>query len=729
MLSLLARSISFSILLSTVAHGAADPAVPSFALDVLPQLTKAGCNSGSCHAKIEGQNNFRLSVFGYDVERDHAEIVKENRGRRIFFAAPAESLFLKKATAAIPHEGGQRIVPGSEAYKIILRWLQAGAPLKTEGEPDLQGITVSPSESVVKKGSQMSLQVTAGYSNGSKRNVTALAEYVLPEKDIASVNEHGLVSTTNTSGEAVIVIRYMGKVAISRVTVPADKVVPASAYASLPVNNEIDRLAYERMAKLGLQPSETCTDEQFLRRASLDLIGKLPSPEQTLAFLRDTSPDKRTRAVDQFLKDPNYADHWAVKWGDLIRPNPSRVGVKPVLLLDQWIRSAFASNKPYDQMVRELLTAAGSTHDYGPVAILRDKREPVDAASFVSQIFLGVRLDCARCHHHPTEKWSQEDYYQMAAFFARLGRKGQGISAPISGEVEHWWPSNKGSITHPVTEAVMTPRPPDGPEMPYVDQQDPRARLADWMASSDNPFFSKAIVNRIWAEFFGRGFVEPVDDLRASNPASNEPLLNWLAQDFAAHGFDLKHLMRTIATSRLYQLSSTPNPTNLADTRNYSRSLKRRLSAEVLADAVADLTGTTDRFEGLPDGARAVKTWNHKLSSDFLDAFGRPNASQECPCDRERKSSVVQALHLMNGEGLQNRLSKEDSRLDKLLKNNQSEPSAVRDIYLAAYSRLPNEAELQTTLRYLTKPGLTRQQGLEDVMWSLINSAEFVFNH
>ena len=714
--------------LSGHAAVAAD-ATPSFTLDVLPYLTKAGCNSGSCHAKAEGQNNFKLSVFGYDPVADHAEIIKDDRGRRVFLAAPEESLFLKKAVGAIPHEGGQRIKPDSEAYKVVLSWLKAGAPVKKENEATLTGIEVSPGEAKASVKTPVDIRVTARYSDSSTRDVTQLAEFLLAEKDIANVDEHGHITATGVAGEAVVVIRYMGKVGICRVTVQPDKVIPAAAYASLPVNNEVDRLAYDRMSRLGLMPSDLCTDSEFVRRASLDLIGKLPSPEMVTAFLQDSSPDKRSKLVDRLLEDPNYADHWSIKWGDLIRPNPSRVGVKPVLLLDQWLRQAFAQNMPYNQMVRTLLTSSGSTHQNGPVAIMRDKREPVDAASFVSQIFLGVRLDCARCHHHPTEKWSQEEYYQMAAFFARMGKKGQGISAPISGEPEYWWPTNKGSISHPITEAVMTPRPPDGPEMPYIENQDPRAQLADWMATSDNPFFARAIVNRIWAELFGRGFVEPVDDFRASNPATNEALLSWLAADFADHGFDLKHLMRTIATSRLYQLSSQPNETNVRDTRNYSRSFKRRLSAEVLADAVADLTGTFDSFEGLPGGARAVKTWNHKLSSDFLDAFGRPNASQECPCERERKSSVVQALHLMNGERLQDRLGRTDSRLSKLAKSGLPEPELIRQLYLAAYSRLPKAQELQTTLRYLSRPGQTREQALEDILWSLINSAEFVFNH
>ena len=701
----------------------------SFIHDVMPHLMKAGCASGNCHAKPEGQNNFKLSVFGYDPKHDYNEIVRDDRGRRLFLAAPEESLLLKKATGDVPHEGGARIDRKSEAYLKLLTWIKQGVPFAIEGEPKLDTVSVEPREQSYKKGAAQKLKVTARYSNGTTRDVTNLTDYLSQDKEMAVVDEHGQVKVGAISGEGVIVVRYMGLVDVARITVPADKILPPELYAKLPVNNEIDRLVHERHQKLGILPSETCSDEEFLRRASIDLIGKLPTVEMAKKFLADSRADKRARLVDDLLEQPNYADHWAVKWGDLIRPNPSRVGVKPVYLLDTWLRDSFRQNKPYNTMVRELLTAQGSTHDYGPVAVFRDKREPVDASSFVSQIFLGVRLDCAKCHHHPSEKWTQEDYYQLAAFFGQMKRKGQGISAPISGEPEYWWYGGKGEVTHPITDAVMTPKPPDGPEMPYVEGQDPRVALTDWMAGSENPFFAKAIVNRIWSDFLGRGIVDPVDDIRVSNPPTNEALLDWLAQDFSSNGYDLKHLMRTIVNSRTYQLSSQPNEHNLADNKNFSRSLKRRMSAEVLLDAVCDVTGVRETFSGLPPNARAVQTWNHKLDSDFLDAFGRPNASQECPCERERKSSVVQALHLMNSNSLQTKLSSSSGRISALAKSDTPEPKLITEIYLAAYNRSPRAEELKTALRFFSTPGATRQTAIEDLAWALINSAEFVFNH
>ena len=705
-------------------------AAPSFVNDVLPHLTKAGCNMGNCHSKPDGQNNFKLSVFAYDPKHDYHEIVRDDRGRRIMPAAPEESLLLKKGAGLIPHEGGARLPVGSEGYGIVLDWIRAGMPTAAADEPRVTGIEVEPREKVYAKSSAQKLKVMARFSDGSTRDVTRLTNYSSNDKETAAVDEAGVVTAGTVSGEGVVVASYMGMVDVTRVTIPADKKLPDDLYARLPVNNEIDRLVYARLKKLGIAPSAVCSDEEFLRRASLDAIGVLPTAEQAKKFIADTNPQKRERMIDELLEHSNYADHWAVRWGDLIRPNPSRVGVKPVLLLDAWLRDAFRKNMPYDAMVRELLTAQGSTHEFGPAVLFRDKREPADASAFVSQIFLGVRMDCARCHHHPSEKWTQEDYYQLAAFFGQTKRKGQGISAPISGEPEYVWyaPGGKG-VEHPVTEAVMTPKVPDGPEMPYVDGQDPRRSLVDWMAGSDNAFFAKAITNRIWGEFFGRGIVEPVDDFRASNPPTNEELIEWLAKDFSSHGYDLKHLMRTILRSHVYQLSSTPNEHNLADNKNFSRSLRRRLTAEVLLDAVSDLTGVPETFGGLPAGARAVQTWNHKIESDFLDAFGRPNASQECPCERDRKPSVVQALHLMNSNGLQSKLTKESGLAAKLAKGAQPEPEIVREVYLATYNRLPNHEELQTALRFFTSPGMDRATAIQDLIWALVNSAEFVFNH
>jgi hypothetical protein len=701
----------------------------SFRNDVMPQLMSSGCAAGSCHSKPEGQNNFKLSVFGFDPQHDFHEIVRDNRGRRISFSAPDESLLLKKATGAIPHEGGERFAKDSEAYRTILTWISEGAPFSVENEPLLTSVAIEPRIETFAKESTQQLKITATYSDNSTRDVTSLAEYLSQNKEIAEISKSGLINVGNLSGEGVIVVRYMGHVDIVRITVPSGKSLPDDLFAHLPVNNPIDKLVYERHQKLGILPSATCSDEEFLRRASLDLIGKLPTSQRVRQFLEDTRPDKRSLVIDELLNDTNYADHWAIVWGDLIRPNPSRVGVKPVYLLDQWIRDSFRVNKPYDQMVTELITAKGSTHENGPVAIFRDKRDPVDTSSFVSQIFLGVRMDCAKCHHHPSEKWTQDDYYQLAAFFSQMRQKGQGISAPISGEPEYWWYGGTGSIAQPVSGDTMIPKPLDGPEMPYTGTQDPRELLAEWMTQKENPFFAKAIVNRIWSHLLGRGIVDPVDDFRVSNPPTNEALLDWLATDFINNGYDLKNLLRIIANSHTYQLSSQPNEHNIADTQNYSRFLKRRLSAEVLLDAVNDLVGVSDQFEGMPADSRAVQTWNVKLSSDFMDAFGRPNASQECPCERDRKSSVVQALHLMNSSTLQGKLQNPKSNTAQLAKSELPPNELITEIYLASLGRKPIEVELTAAIGFFETPEVPRQTAVEDLTWALINSAEFVFNH
>ncbi len=701
----------------------------TFLNDVLPVLSKAGCNSGSCHAKAEGQNGFKLSVFAYDPKSDYRQIVKADRGRRVFPACPEESLILKKPTLGIEHEGGQRFEAGSPAYRTLVQWIKQGMPFSRSNEASLVQIKVFPRERRYEKDAKQRLLVQAEFSDGAVRDVTSLADFASTEKEMARVDEQGLVSVGNVSGEGVVIARFMGLVDVSRITVPADQSLPDGTYASLPANNDIDRLVYARLKKLGFAPSETCSDSDFLRRASLDAIGRLPSPEEVRRFLADSASDKRDKEIGRLLDDTAYADHWAVKWGDLIRPNPSRVGVKPVYLLDLWLRDSFRQNKPYDQLVRELLTAEGSTHKYGPAVIFRDKRDPIDAGSFVSQIFLGVRMECAKCHHHPNEKWSQTDYYQLAAYFGQTKRKGQGISPPISGEAEFIWFAPGGEVKHPVTAQVMKPKPPDGALAELGREVDPRLALVDWMCQPENPFFARAIVNRIWAQFLGRGIVDPVDDFRASNPASNQPLLDWLAADFVAHHYDLKHLMRTIMESRIYQLSSIPNEHNVRDTKNYSRAYRRRISAEVLLDAVSDLTGAPEKFDGLPTGARAVETWNHKIGSEFMDAFGRPNSSAECPCERDSKASVVQVLHLMNSNRLQTKIASAEGRVRKLAESERPERELIEELYLAAYSRPPSEEELGLASKAFTAEGATRKTAIEDLTWALINSAEFVFNH
>ncbi|HEU0009977.1 MAG TPA: DUF1549 and DUF1553 domain-containing protein, partial [Verrucomicrobiae bacterium] len=741
------------------------PASVSFLRDVLPALSKAGCNAGACHAKPEGQNGFKLSVFTYDPKSDYAEIVKENRGRRIFPASPDESLIIKKPTTALPHEGGLRFERGSETHQLLVRWLREGMAYSLTNEPTLQRITAFPKERRYRKAATQRLLVQAHYSDGSIRDVTRLAGFDSNDKEIAKVDDRGVLTIGSLTGQGVIVARYMGFVADSQILVPADRLLPEAQYASLPKNNFIDELAYAHFQQLGLYPSELCTDAEFLRRASLDAIGVLPTPEEVRDFLAECmrarsgsegvgergSEDKaepaavshsptpslprspgaaRDRLIDSLLSCPEYADYWANKWADLLRPNPDRVGVKSVFVFDQWLRESFRQNKPYDQFAREILLAEGSNHRDGPAVVYRDRREPADLTTMFSQVFLGTRLECARCHHHPNEHWSQDDFYQFAAFFGTVKQKGAGVSPPISGGVETFYfaPGGKG-VKHPVTGETMSPRPPDGPLAPGAEGADPRRALADWLTTPDNPFFARAVANRVWSVFFGRGLVEPVDDFRTSNPCVNPPLLNALADDFARHGYDLKHLMRTILESRLYQLSSTPNESNLADTRNFSRAYRRRLPAEVLLDAVNAVTGVADTFAGMPAGSHATQAWTYKIESQLMDAFNRPNPSSDPPCERDRQLSVVQSLHLMNSRALQSKLSHKTGRARQLADSAKSPEEIVTELYLVTLSRPPAEEELKLAVAAFTAEKATRQTATEDVFWALLNSAEFVFNH
>ncbi|MFT5469413.1 MAG: hypothetical protein ACI8UO_004534 [Verrucomicrobiales bacterium] len=720
----------FALLFLFAAVASAEvPDVISFRNDVLPILSKMGCAEGSCHAKQGGQKGFQLTVFSYDPTKDYREIVHNAQGRRVFPAAPEQSLLLLKATQSVDHEGGERFAVGSEPYKLLHEWIRQGMPYAEPEEAALTGIDVSPADGQYKFGQTQQLLVMAKFSDGSTRDVTHLSHYQSNESGMATVDEHGLVQIGNTVGEGVLIVRFMEGVEVARLAVPPEKLLPEAAYANLPVNNKVDELVYARHRELGLLVSETCTDTEFIRRASLDAIGRLPTPERVRSFLDNKDPDKRAKYVDELLQDPAWADFWGVKWRDLIVGGIQHIGVKPVFLLDSWIRERLRANTPYDEFVTEILTAEGSTHEYGPIGVYRNKRTPDDLSAFVSQIFLGTRLDCAKCHHHPNEKWSQDDYFQMAAFFGSMKRKGQGISAPISGEAEIWWFQPGGEVKHPVTDLVMSPKPPDGPLVEIPEGEDPRQAFADWMLEPENPFFAKAAVNRVWGEFFNRGIVHPVDDFRESNPAVNEQLLEWLAADFVEHDFDLKQVMRRILNSNVYQASSLPNETNVADMMHFSRSQRRRMSAEVMLDAVSDVTGIRDRFQGMPPESRAILVWNNKLASTFLDTFGRPDASADCPCERDPLPTMTQTLHIMNSDKLQAKLDSDKGWIAQLAKSERAPEQIVEDLYLAIYARLPNAEEKTIAIGPFQGEDVDRKAAVGDVAWALMNSAEFFFNH
>jgi Protein of unknown function (DUF1549)/Protein of unknown function (DUF1553) len=724
------RRPALFVLLSIAAlpvRAVAGDSPPTYERDVLPILTRAGCNAGACHGKARGQNGFQLSLLGFDRDFDYNALAHEGRGRRVFPEAPEFSLLLRKPAAEIPHGGGKRLTPGSPAYETIRRWIAAGLPRTPADAPSLDRISVEPSERSMTNGATQQLVVTAHYSDGSTADVTHFTMFQSNESVLAAVNPDGLVTAGPLPGEAAIMARFLEKFAVCNVLIPMPERVPDQVYTDLPRRNFIDGLVYDKLQRLGLTPSDPAPEPTFLRRAYLDVIGRLPTAAEARSFLADRSPDKKSKLIDALLQRPEYADFWANKWADLLRPNPYRVGIKAVFNLDAWLRETFRQNKPYDQFVRELLTAKGSTFRNGATVVFRDRREPDEITPMVSQLFLGVRLECAKCHHHPFEIWGQDDFYSLAAYFGRVGHKGTGLSPPISGGEEFVTVAAKGDVKHPVTGKVLPPKPLAGLAPTLDADRDPREALADWITSPDNPFFAKVIVNRVWADLMGKGIVDPVDDLRATNPPSNGPLLDALADDFRNNGHDLKKLLRTIMSSHVYGLSSLTKGRNAADGRNFSRHYRQRLRAEVLLDAVSDITSVPETFEAMPPGSRAMELWTVRGRSLFLDSFGRPDPNQDPPCERSAETTVVQALHLMNAPNLHRKVTADNGRAAELAKSNKSPREIVEEIYLSVYSRPPGDDERRIAEALFTEAGTTRRRATEDVMWALVNTPEFVF--
>ncbi len=711
-----------------------DAASPvSFQLDVQPILTAAGCNAGSCHGKQRGQNGFQLSLLGFDSNFDFDALTRQARGRRLSLAAPDDSLLLLKATAQVSHGGGKRFDVGSPEFETLREWIQQGAPRNVEGEPVLAKVELVISDYVLGPGESNSLAVMASLSDGTQRDVSSHTTYMSNDPAIARVTSQGRLTAGSLPGETAIMARYMNHICVANVVIPRQGSVEGEYYDGLAKTNFIDEIVFAKLEKLGIKPSKPAPDHVFLRRAYLDIIGRLPSVEEARQFLASDSDDRREQLVDSLLERREYVDHWANQWADLLRPNPYRVGIKAVLNYDNWIRERFRQNVPYDRFVRELVTAKGSTWQNGAATLYRDRRSPEEVATLVSQLFLGVRLECAKCHHHPFERWSQSDFYQFAAYFSRVGHKGTGLSPPISGSEEVVYVATRGEVKHPVTGEVLEPRPlfgeansGDASETTLGD--DPREALATWMTSSENDFFAKVQVNRIWAVMMGRGLVEPVDDLRSTNPPSNPQLLDELARVFQSSGFDLKHLIKTMASSQVYALDSMPNQTNAADRLNHSRHYRHRLRAEVLLDAIADVTETPTKFSAMPAGSRANQVWTHRIDSMFLDTFGRPNENQDPPCERTSDSTVTQSLHLMNSREIDGRVRSDEGRAARLAAGEASATEIVDELYLAIFSRYPNE-ETRNYAVDLVESAADRRTAIEDLMWALMNSPEFTIQN
>jgi hypothetical protein len=713
-----------------VTVSAYDLAAPiHFPTQVVPLLTKFGCNAGGCHGKQYGQNGFKLSLFGFDPQADHAALVKEARGRRLFAASPENSLLLLKATGSVAHGGGRRLDPKSSEYALLLRWVRQGGPYETGKGRQIVGLDLWPAERALARQDSQRLLVTARYDDGTSEDVSRLAQYQSNDADVAVVDEAGVVRTQDVPGEAAVMARYLGQVAVCRVTVPLGKAIPQ--YPHFPTANYVDKFALAKWKKLGIVPSPACSDAEFIRRASLDICGTLPTPAEVRRFLAARDSNKRVMLIDRLLKRPEYADFFALKWSDVLHNKRQNLDFYKAgtFGFHAWIHKNLAENRPYDQFVHDILAGQGSPEQHPPVTWYRLVRTLDGYVDNTAQLFLGLRLQCAQCHHHPAERWGQEDYFGLAAFFARVGRSKvviPNICYPPSSETIA--DNRTGKVVHPRTGQVMKPKGLDGPiykESPY---EDPRQLLVDWMARPDNPYFARALVNRMWGHFFGRGIVEPIDDMRLTNPPSNPELLDALARDFIKHKFDVKHVIRTICTSRTYGLSSTANDYNRHDRKNFARYYPRRLQAEVLLDALARATGVPTAFPGMPPGTRAIQLPDESVPSYFLDIFGRPQRSTACECERLNDATLAQSLHVLNSPEVQGRIVAPGGRAAKLAREARPHKEKLTDLFLWVQGRLPDAEELAFTERYVNRRA-DKVKAYQNLLWALLNAKEFQFNY
>ncbi len=731
------REGEMTIAVPVSVSGIAAPPPVGFGRQVVPVLTKAGCNQGACHGSQFGKGDFKLSLLGYAPEEDYPQFVRDWTQRRVSMLVPEDSLVLQKATLSVSHGGDRRFDAGSTQYETLLRWIQDGAPAPQADEPPVVDLTVTPGECVSEKGRSQQLRVVAQYDDGTFADVTHLALYDSMGEGVATVSLQGLVSIVGP-GQAAMMVRYQGQAKVAMVLVPFGQTETAAAsLAAFTPNNLLDETIRQHWRRLNVQPSELCSDAEFVRRAFLDAIGTLPSQDKVEAFLASQAPDKRERLVDELLGltgDPardiytnEWSAYWALKWGDLLRNNRKKVGDGGMWAFHNWVREALRENRPVDEFVREIITAQGSIFANGPANYFKIASKPEDLAETTVQVFLGVRLQCARCHHHPFESYSQADYYGLAAFFTRVGTKGSQDFGSL-GRDTVVMVRNSGSIKHPRTGQRMEPTPLLGEPVSLEEVRDFRRPLAKWLTAADNRLFARNIVNRFWGYFMGFGLVEPIDDMRQTNPASVPALLDALADDFVEAGFDLKHLMRTIMMSRTYQLSSVPRPENMALGRLYLHYNVKRLPAEVLLDAIDSACGTQERFRGVPLGTRAIELPDNNFTSYFLDTLGRPLRTITCECERTSQPNLAQVLHLANGDLIQKKLSDKTGRIAQLVKENADDEIATRKLYLAAFSRPPTDEEISLA-RSVLAGAEDRQQAIEDLLWALLNSREFLFNH
>lgn len=693
----------------------------SFQYGALVALSKQGCNSGACHGSPSGKGGFRLSLRAYDPVLDTYTLTQEDYQRRVNLLEPSASLVLQKPTMAVAHGGGLKLQAGDPAYALLHDWIAEGGRPDSADSPRCVRVEVYPSERTLHyPATAQQVVALAHFSDGSVRDITDVAVYSSSDEAVAGADVHGKVQAKDR-GEAAILVRYLEHMETSHLTFLRD--VEGFAWNNPPVNNFVDRHVFDKLRQMQILPSDLCSDDEFIRRAYLDVIGALPTPEATRNFLADANPWKRNQLIDALLERPEYAQFWALKWGDLLRLGNKRVSPAGVHKFNHWLVSAVAQNMPYDEFARELLTASGSTFANPAANYYRTAADTNECTETTSQVFLGVRIQCAKCHNHPFERWTQDNYYGIGAFFHRIARKPGGVPDELVVFASH-----EGEIVQPRTGKQMPPWLPLSGVADLPADEDRRQAFADWLTRPENPFFARVAVNRIWGHLMGRGIVEPVDDFRDSNPPANAPLLDALAEDFAAHGFDWKNTMRTILNSRTYQLSSRKNAFNGQDVKYASHAATRLQTAEQLLDAICQVTGVPEKYAGLPPGFRATQLPSPDVDHPFLKTFGQPSRETACQCERGVDSNLSQALQLINGPLVHAKLKDEQNRFRKLAAAAKSDREIVAEMYLAAFSRPPSEAELEVADRHIAATG-DRIAALEDLCWAVINANEFLFQH
>jgi Protein of unknown function (DUF1553)/Protein of unknown function (DUF1549)/Bacterial Ig-like domain (group 2) len=697
----------------------------SFRNHVIPILTRLGCNSGACHGAAAGKNGFKLTLRGYDPELDFSVLTRQALGRRVNKNEPAHSLILLKPTLAIGHGGGKRLDVNSLEYRVIAEWIASGMVPPAETDPQITRIEVAPKATTLKGGSEQQLKVIAHYSDSHAEDVTRWAKYSATDSSVASVDDDGKVKMQG-NGETAISVWYQSQVSFARVANPYPNIIGSAVFAKSPRHNFIDDLVVKKLQTLKIAPSDQCTDREFIRRAFLDATGWLPTPQEVERFISDNAPNKRATMIDSLLEREEYVDYWTNRWSDLLLVSSAKIGETAMWSFYNWIRDSVAANKPWDKMVREIITANGNTLENGAANYFVIHKEVTDLTENASMAFLGMSITCARCHNHPLEKWTQKQYYQMANLFARVGMK----NGTRAGDVQIYT-NPSGEVNHPRLGKPLPPAPLDGEILPLSSSKDRLEHLAAWLTSPGNPYFARSLVNRVWKNFMGRGLVEAVDDMRATNPPSNAELLDALTKEFTDHGFDVKHLIRKIMNSAAYQRSSKPNETNKPDERYYSRYIIKRLSAEALLDAISQVTGVQTEFPGYPAGIRAVQVPDSRVNSYFLTVFGKPPRTITCECERSSEPSVTQALHIINGETINQKLRAPNGIVDTFIKLGVSDEMMINHLYTAALSRPPSKDEVDRLLALIRENNshLNRRQAVEDLVWAVLTSKEFLFNH